>query len=428
MQRLLKMKNEPFYRNSISIMANSFFAMFYGLVFWIVAARLVPAEVVGLAVAVISTAALLASLSRLGMDDVLVRFLPGSDNRSRLYGSVMVITLSMVLLLTAAFLCLVNHISPSLSYLQGGWYLPLFVMYMVAYSIYTTQNTTLLAIRRADLSLVQNTLQGVRIPLLFLLGSFGVAGIILSYNLGFLAALSLGMVYLLKNGLRPGAVSIKSVADTLRGHFTYSAGNYVSVLFTILPSTLLPIIIMNTTGPENVAYFYIAYSIAALLFVIPNAVSMSLFIEGSHDMPLGRYVYKSIRLILVVVVPLVIFLFFFGDQLLLLFNKEYSEQSIGLLRLLVIASVFSTVTSVFMSVRRVEKNVKSLNKVSAATSLLIVGLGYVFLTAFGLTGLGYAWILTHAVISSVLVVVLIKEGKIFQGFGKPNPGAPPRAL
>ena len=65
MQSLLKLKNEPFYRNSVSIMANSFFAMVYGLVFWIVAARLVPAEMVGLAVAMISTAALLASLSRL---------------------------------------------------------------------------------------------------------------------------------------------------------------------------------------------------------------------------------------------------------------------------------------------------------------------------------------------------------------------------
>ncbi len=145
---------------------------------------------------------------------------------------------------------------------------------------------------------------------------------------------------------------------------------------------------------------------------------MSLFIEGSHDMPMSKYTNKSIRLILVIVIPLVIFLFFFGDRLLLLFNKEYAEQSIGLLRLLLISSLFSTITSVFMSVRRVEKNVKSLNKVSAATSLLIIGLGYVFLTIYGLTGLGYAWILTNAAISSVLVVVLIKEGKIFRRPGQ----------
>jgi O-antigen/teichoic acid export membrane protein len=414
MQRLKTLIQEPFYRNSVSIVANSFFATFYGLVFWIIAAHVAPADVIGLAVATISTAGFLASLSRLGMDDVLVRFLPGSKSRSALYSSVLAITLFMALCLTAAFLLLCNYLSPSLSYLQGGWYLILFAMYMAIYSIFTTQNTTLLAIRRADLSLIQNTLQGLRIPLILLLGSFGVAGILFSFNLSFLAALSMGLVFLMKNGFRIGAVDVKSVVNTLKGHFGYSAGNYVSVLFTIAPATLMPIIIMNTIGAEEVAYYYIAYSIAGLLFIIPNAVSMSLFIEGSHDMPMRDYTSKSIKLILFVVVPLVLLLYFFGDQLLLLFNKEYSEQSIGLLKLFVIASVFSTVTSVYASIRRVEKNVKSLNKVSATTSLLIIGLGYVFLTTYGLTGLGYAWILANAAVSAVLLAVLIKEGKLFR--------------
>jgi O-antigen/teichoic acid export membrane protein len=241
-----------------------------------------------------------------------------------------------------------------------------------------------------------------------------------------LVLFGIGLICLARNGFRVSDINLKSVTGTLKGHFSYSVGNYVSVLFTILPSTLLPLIIMGTIGAESVAYFYIAYSIAALLFIIPNAVSMSLFIEGSHDMPMSEYTYKSIRLILAIVIPLVIILYFFGDQLLLLFNKEYAEQSIGLLKLLVLASLFGTVTSVFASIRRVEKNVRSLNKVSAATSLLIIGLGYVFLTVYGLTGLGYAWILANAAVAAVLVVVLIKEGKIFRRPGPRSLGTPPR--
>ena len=413
MQRLKTLIKEPFYRNSASIIANSLTGTFFGLAFWVVAAHLVQPDVMGLAIATISAATFLTSLSRLGMDDVLVRFLPGSGDRSRLYGSILAVTLLLSLLFAAAFLVLIGYLAPALGYLQGGWYPLLFLLYMATVSVYTTQNTTLLAIRRADLSFVQNVLLGLRIPALLLLAAAGAAGIFISFNLSYLVALSLGLLYLLKLGLRPGALSLKSVVKTVRGHFGYSAGNYLSAIFAIMPSTLLPIVIMNTTGAEEVAYFYIAYSIAALLFIIPNAVSMSLFIEGSHDMPLDEYTYRSIKLILAIVIPLVILLYFFGDWLLLLFNREYSEQSIGLLKLLVVSSLFSAVTSVYASVRRVEKDVRSLNVASAVTSALIVGLGYAFLSAYGLTGLGYAWIVSYALMSAVLLGILIKEGKVF---------------
>ena len=218
----------------------------------------------------------------------------------------------------------------------------------------------------------------------------------------------------MKQGFELKMPDLKSVAGTIKGHFGYSAGNYLSVIFTMMPSTLLPIIIMNTTGPEDVAYFYIAYSIAAMLFIIPGAVAMSLFIEGSHDMPMNHYAGKAFKLILVIVLPLILILFFFGDQLLLLFNREYSSQSIELLRLLVISGLFSPVIAVYSSIRRVEKKMKSLNVVSATTALLIVGAGYLLLSVYGLTGLGYAWILANATVAFILVVILIKEGKIFR--------------
>ncbi len=414
MQRLVKLVKEPFYVNSLSIIANSFFGTFYGLVFWIVAAHIVPANEIGLAIATISAATFLTSLSRLGMDDVLVRFLPGSKDRSALYGSVLLVTLAVALVFAGLFLCLTDYISPSLDYLRDGWYLLLFVFYMATVSIYTTQNTTLLAARRADRSVVQNSLLGARVPLVLLLGSLGAVGIFLSFNLAYLAALSLGLIYLVKQGFELKLPGLKTIAGTVKGHFGYSAGNYLSVILTMMPSTLLPIIIMNTTGSKDVAYFYIAYSIAAMLFIIPNAVAMSLFIEGSHEMPLSHYAGKAFKLITVIVIPLIIVLFFFGDKLLLLFNKEYSYQSIELLRLLVISGLFSPVIAIYSSIRRVEKKMKSLNMVSAAIALLTLGGGYALLSVYGLAGLGYAWILANAAVAIVLAVILIKEGKIFR--------------
>lgn len=414
MQRFLQFIKEPFYRNSLAILGNSFSSAFYGLVFWIVAAHMLRSDDLGLAIATISAATLLTSLSRFGMDDVLVRFLPGSKDKPVLYSSILLVTLLLAIIMTVGFLCLVDYLSPSLSYLRNGWYLLLFLFYMVTISIYTTQNTTLLAIRRADLSFVQNSLLGMRILLLFAIASLGAIGILLSFNVAYLAALLLGLVYLAKQGftLRPGGV--KTVIKIVRDHLGYSTGNYVSVIFTILPSTLIPIIIINTIGAENVAYFYIAYSIAALLFIIPNAISMSLFIEGSHDMPMNEYSLKSMKMIFLIIIPLIVVLLLFGDKLLLLFNKEYSQQSIDLLKLLIMSGLFSSIISVYSSIRRVEKNVKSLNKVSIASSIMIVGLGYVFMTMYGLIGLGYAWLASNAILAVFLIAILVKEGKIIR--------------
>ncbi len=79
MQKKLKsLYTDPLYRNSIALMLNSAFAAFFGLLFWIVAARTMPAKDIGLATAAISAAALIVGLSKLGLDAGL------PDNRHKI--------------------------------------------------------------------------------------------------------------------------------------------------------------------------------------------------------------------------------------------------------------------------------------------------------------------------------------------------------
>ena len=69
------------------------------------------------------------------------------------------------------------------------------------------------------------------------------------------------------------------------------------------PNLILPIMVLNVLGAEQAAYYYIAYAIAALLFIIPNAISMSLFVEGSHGEALKRTVVKSLVTIFSLLFP-----------------------------------------------------------------------------------------------------------------------------
>jgi len=66
------------YRNAAYLLMTSGTNSLAGFVFWAMAARLYPAEGVGLASAAISAMGLLALLSTLGMDYGLIRFLPGA--------------------------------------------------------------------------------------------------------------------------------------------------------------------------------------------------------------------------------------------------------------------------------------------------------------------------------------------------------------
>ncbi len=128
--KLRSLYTDPLYRNSLALMLNSAFGAFFGLLFWIVAARTMPAKDIGIATAAISAAALILALSRLGLDAGLVRYLPESKNKNGLYSTIVMVTLVLALVLTAVFMLGINIFSPALSFLREGWFLPVFFAYI----------------------------------------------------------------------------------------------------------------------------------------------------------------------------------------------------------------------------------------------------------------------------------------------------------
>jgi len=367
-----------------------------------------PSKDIGLATAAISAAGLIMGLSRLGLDSGLVRYLPESKNRNELYSIIIAVTLVLSLILTVVFIAGIDIFSPALSFLREGWFLPLFLAYIAISSVYSIQNTAFIAIRRADLSFVQSLLVGLRIPVLFFIAALGVFGIFSSLWIAFLIAFIFGAFILRKQNIR-----LSRTHDTvaLKKVMKFSLGNYTAGILTLAPTAIIPIMIVNTIGAEEGAYFYVAYSVAGLLTMIPTAVSMSLFVEGSHSLPLKENVMKSVKLIMLLLVPALLFIYFFGDKLLLLFSREYSEQSFEMLRLLALTSVFSAVTSIYLSIKKIQKDIRMINYASFALSVMIIGLGYVALLKYGLVGLGYAWLGANAFMSVVVVAIVVGRDK-----------------
>ena len=403
-----KYYREPLYRNSFAIMLNALSSSFFGLLFWILAARTMPSTTIGLATAAISAATFIFTLSRLGLDTGLTRFLPRSQDRDALYSTVLFVTLLLALVFIAIFLLVIGLVSPQLAFLREGKLLFVFLAYAAIYAVFSTQNNALMSLRRGDLFLIQNLLFGLRVPLLFAVVGLGILGIFISWDIGLLITLVFGSYILYRFGL---SFRFKANTTSLREIFTFSLGNYVAGIFMIIPVSIMPVLIVNTVGAQGSAYFYIAYSVAALLSAIPTGVSTSLFVEGSHDMPMRENVVKSLKFVLLLLIPALLFILVFGDKVLLLFNREYSEQAFGLLRLLAISSVFTIVPSIYITIKRIQKDVQMITYVSFAISMLIVGLGYIALITTGLLGLGYVWIVANAIVTAVAGWLIVQHEK-----------------
>ena len=389
---------DPLYRNSLFIMSNTGLVTLFNYVFWLLTGKMTSSEHVGLATASISAAMMIAAISRLGMDDSITRFLPQSKDRGGFVNALIAIMLLVTVIVLAGFMLGLPNISPALVFLRQWQYALLFVVLVLLTSVCNMQGTTLVASRRADLALLEYAILFLRIPLLLVTGSLGVFGIFLAHDITYLIMMIVGFIFLYRLGIvRDLHIDFGQARKTMR----YSLSNYMALILYTAPYTLIPILVVNVIGASQQAYYYAAYSIAAFLFLVPDAIVASMFVEGSHERPLKATAFKSLRFALVILVPLVLAAVFFGDDLLLLFSPEHSAAAYELLLLLAISSLFYAVIEVYFTVMQVRKNLVMLNFVRLAVTGLTLGLGYVLLQKLGLIGIGYAWLLSCVIVAVI---------------------------
>jgi O-antigen/teichoic acid export membrane protein len=303
----------------------------------------------------------------------------------------------------AIFLGGLGVFSPQLLFLREGWFLVALIGFAAVTAVSTMQSTALIAARQGHLYLIQNTLLGVRVPLIFVFASLGTLGVFLSWDVAFLATVLFGTVVLYYYGL-----SMKWEIDTksLREIFRFSLGNYTAGIFQMAP-LIIPVMIVNAVGAREGAYYYIAHTLAMLFFTVPAGVSLSLFVEGSHEMPLRESSIKALKFAVLILIPAIAVIFLFGDKLLLVFGTQYSAQAVELLWLLAVSSLLSVIPSIYSSILIVQKKIKMLNYVNFAISALMLGVGYPLLLKYGIIGMGYAWVISFALVSIVVVWLVV---------------------
>jgi LysM repeat protein/O-antigen/teichoic acid export membrane protein len=405
-QRLAAHARTPLYRHGYALILSAAATSGLGVLYWMLATRYYPAEVVGLNSAVISAMLFVAGVAQLSLVSVITRFLPRAGHASRrLVGSAYTLTLAAAALGGLLFVLGIQLWSPALAFLgDSPWFALWFVLATMAWCIFTLQDSVLAGVKQAVWVPIENIAFALGKLALLLVFAWSAAryGIFASWTIPG-AAVLLPISYLIFRRLLPRhAQTSAAQAEQLVPHQIagYAASNYLGSMLSLAVTTLLPLLVLHQLGPRANAYFAQPWLIGSSLQLIAGNMAVSLTVEAATDrerleVHTRRALIHTARLL----VPAVTLVLIGAPYLLRLFGRDYAAEGAGLLRLLALGTLPNLVNMLYLSVARVRNRVVVIVVVQAALCALTLGLSYPLLHMYGVTGVGIAWLTSQTLVA-----------------------------
>lgn len=410
--KLNQVWHTPFYQNTYYLMSGTIINSALGFLFWILATKLYSPEVVGSGSAIISAFRLLALFSELGLGISLVRYLPAAGkNGNDMINTCFTLSGITALIISLIYLSGLSLWSPALlPILKDQLYFIAFISFTFSMVLQPLALTVLLSRLQTKNMFVINIAAGIlSVGFLSLfslftsdaLGLFSAIGLAITVTLVFCVFWFLPRVQ--DRYLPLPRMNLK----ILRVMGSYSVANYVGKNLLLMTNFMLPLIVVNTLGNEMNAYFYIPWSIGVVLQFIPAAISNSLFAEASNEeVSLHTNINKSLKLVLLVILPAVLITVVMSNIFLLLFDQEYSVNGSLLLRILALSIIPWGINYIYIGIARFKKNIQGLIIVPAVASGLSLGLSYVLMVQKGLIGVGLGYLAGQSAVALPVLLYL----------------------
>ena len=378
-------------------------SMLSGVVFWMVAARMIEAHEIGPGAAAISAVTLLSAVSNLGLGLGLVRFLPEAGNEgARLLNAVLLFGAAAGALASTAVLAVAWAGGLSLDLLTAH---PARAAFYVAFVALDTMlviaNYALMAARRMDLSLLQTLLlNALRIPAIALLGvTHNSFGIVVVWGLGEAAAIVLALGWLLPRahpGYRFALVRLRFPA---RGLVRFSIGNQAAYLLSVMPAAVLPWLVIHQTGNEaGAAYAYVALAIATAVMNVSISLALALLAEGARNVEALRMHARRVLALAFGLSAAAFVVLFAGAPLALgVFGSEYGDNATALLRGLLLGALIGAPAQVLIGELRVRKDTARVIALAAAINVPMVLIAAALLPSRGIDAVAVAWVAGHCI-------------------------------
>jgi hypothetical protein len=285
---------------------------------------------------------LLAGVAQLNLMSALLRFVPTSGAAAgRMIRGAYVIGSGLSGVAAVVFLLGLHVWAPDLAdLLSPGLPSVSFVVATMFWSVFVMQDSVLVAVGRAGGVPAENsafTVLKIALIVVFSL-ELHAAGIWWSWTVAMAICVAGTTSYLFGRAVpafaRNQEISAVQVASR-RELGRFIGPDYVGALAWIACTSLVPILVLDLTGPRSSAGFALPWSMCLALYAVPSAFGQSLVAHGVRRQELlDKYHRQALRHTLALLLPVVVLIVGLAPVGLRIFGPFYASHSTLTLRLL----------------------------------------------------------------------------------------------
>jgi len=407
-------RSTPLSRASWALIATTALNAAFGLVYWVLAARLYPEDVVGAAAGAIAAMMFVTSIGWLGLQFVLIRFVPvAGDSTGRLILSTY--AAAGVVGMATAVLFLVAFAGPTgLAFVAAGpAAVAVFLTGSAAWIVFSLQDPALIGLRRSGWVPVENAAFGaLKAAILAIAAASGSAWAIFGSWVAAAAVLAGIVNVLMFRKLVPHAPHpAPGTLPGRRGLARFAAGQHGVAVLAAVPDTLVPLLVLGFLGPTSNAHYYAAWAIGFSLRLLAVNIANALLSEAARaqdELPALRR--SATRLAVGVLVPLSLISIAGADIIMAVFGGGY-EEGTGLLRIFALSLVpFGVVTGV-LTVERVRQRSGIALVVVAVSTGVTIAADAILIPRLGIAGAGWGWLIGQVLAAGTGVLLLLRQAR-----------------
>ena len=413
---LAKIGEDTALLNSILLIMSTGVMAISGFIFWYISARLYTPTQLGLSSTLIASATTLALFSMLGFDNVIVRFMPNSKKTNRIINTGVMITALASIFLSIVFILVLRFISPNLdNLLISPAHKLLFVLSLLLVTVNTLTDSVFIALRSTKYILFANTGLSIgKIILPLVLVGLGAFGLFVAYAVSVTIASVMSLFFMwrrYKYAFKP--LIDRAVVEEVR---QFSAGTFISNMVAVVPVMALPIIVTNALGSDQAAFFNLAMTIAAMLFIVPKSIANSLFAEGAKNvMSFKRQTIRMAQQAALLLVPAITMIFFGAHLLLSVFGPSYAAGSTLALQVLTLSALGLGLNAIAQTILKVRHKLLPLFLVQSIGTVTMVLLCWPLSLAYGAAGAAGAWLVGQYIMAGLHVFTIVRLDRSAMG-------------
>lgn len=395
--------NDSLIKNAIYAIMTNFSSLALGFLFWMIAARYYTPGDIGIMSAALSGIFLIATISTIGLPTALTFYLPRyPKNANIMINSCLITSIIISIIFSLVSILNVQIWAPDLESITGRLELTvIFVITTVMITMSFLVSGIFTAGKRNSFHMIkENSLNIVRIFFIILLSGLGAIGFFISLIIGLIISMIIGFLLMFKLWKYKPTLSFDPIIKKMAG---FSVGNHIAGIFYNLPRFVLPIMVINFISTELTGYFFIAMTIASLLYGIPAAVSGPFLVESSDKDKFWNNVHKAIKFNIYILVPGLLVFMIFGKIVLNMFDPTYADNAWTTLIILSMVSIPQALIVIFSTVRSAQKRVTMTIIVNGIVATITFILSIPLMKMWSIEGAAISYLVANTIVAIAII-------------------------